>query len=877
MKAIREAEWSGDAGPRSRLSPHATDGTAPVGRRAAGLRRHAGGGAARRCDALLGSAARGRRRGHPPRRAGRAGPRSSQPSPVARAAPRARASRCSTPARPRDPEFLAAAGASCARTAARSSPTAPWCRRAALDVPTHGWVNLHFSLLPAWRGAAPVQHAVLARRRGHRRHHVPARGGPGHRPGLRRRHRGDPARRTPAATCSTGWRSAGAGLLVATLDGIEDGTLRAARRSRPTASRSRPSSPSRTPRVDWAAPGAARRPAGPRLHPGARRLDDASAASGSSSGRCGRAGGRRDLGARRAARSARTAVAGRHRHRRRSSSASVQPQGKRADAGRRLGPWRPARARRAARRERPDRRRRRAARRRAADRRPAPDAARRAAYDAAAGGRRATTPTPTSCCRRCCASAGSTGRDAALRDRARPTARCAAAARYDAVLAACVDRPLDRGRRRRCSTCCGSARTSCSRTRVPAARRRRRDRRAGPGGAAATGAPEFVNAVLRKVAARDLDGWLDASLRPREPTPVGAPGACARAPALDRRGVRATRWAAVDAGRGRARWPPTTYAPAVTLVARPGRVDRRRAARRGGRPSRAAGRRTRCVLDRAATRRDSRPCATGRAGVQDEGSQLVALALARAPARRAATQRWLDLCAGPGGKAALLAGLAARRGARGCIADEVAAAPGRARRAAPRRRPGRAWSSSPTARAGAVAAGRVRPGAGRRAVHRARRAAPPARGALAAPARRRRRRSSPLQRELLAAALDAVRPGGVVAYVTCSPHLGRDREVVVADVLRGAAGRRAGRRARRPARRRPTSAPGRTCSCGRTGTAPTRCSSRCCAARPAARPTRLDFARGRARSRRASCRPTSPRLGRRGRARSPAPTGCTST
>jgi methionyl-tRNA formyltransferase len=34
--------------------------------------------------------------------------------------------------------------------------------RAALDVPSHGWVNLHFSLLPAWRGAAPVQHAILA-------------------------------------------------------------------------------------------------------------------------------------------------------------------------------------------------------------------------------------------------------------------------------------------------------------------------------------------------------------------------------------------------------------------------------------------------------------------------------------------------------------------------------------------------------------------------------------------------------------------------------------------------------------------------------------------------------------------------------------------
>ena len=33
--------------------------------------------------------------------------------------------------------------------------------QAALDIPRHGWVNLHFSLLPAWRGAAPVQHAIL--------------------------------------------------------------------------------------------------------------------------------------------------------------------------------------------------------------------------------------------------------------------------------------------------------------------------------------------------------------------------------------------------------------------------------------------------------------------------------------------------------------------------------------------------------------------------------------------------------------------------------------------------------------------------------------------------------------------------------------------
>ncbi|HXA57688.1 MAG TPA: methionyl-tRNA formyltransferase [Streptosporangiaceae bacterium] len=64
------------------------------------------------------------------------------------------------PARPRDPEFLE-----------RLRQIAPDCcpvvayggllPRAALDIPPRGWVNLHFSLLPAWRGAAPVQHAIL--------------------------------------------------------------------------------------------------------------------------------------------------------------------------------------------------------------------------------------------------------------------------------------------------------------------------------------------------------------------------------------------------------------------------------------------------------------------------------------------------------------------------------------------------------------------------------------------------------------------------------------------------------------------------------------------------------------------------------------------
>lgn len=66
-----------------------------------------------------------------------------------------------TPPRPSDPAFLKRLGElrpDCAPVVAYGG----LIPATALDVPTHGWVNLHFSLLPAWRGAAPVQHAVLA-------------------------------------------------------------------------------------------------------------------------------------------------------------------------------------------------------------------------------------------------------------------------------------------------------------------------------------------------------------------------------------------------------------------------------------------------------------------------------------------------------------------------------------------------------------------------------------------------------------------------------------------------------------------------------------------------------------------------------------------
>jgi methionyl-tRNA formyltransferase len=129
------------------------------------------------------------------------------------------------PNRPRDEDFLA-----------RLREIAPDCApvvaygallpRVALDIPAHGWVNLHFSLLPAWRGAAPVQHSVLA---------------------------GDEITGASTFLIEEGLDSgpvygtiteqvrstdtsgdlltrlafAGAGLLAATMDGIEDGSLKA--------------------------------------------------------------------------------------------------------------------------------------------------------------------------------------------------------------------------------------------------------------------------------------------------------------------------------------------------------------------------------------------------------------------------------------------------------------------------------------------------------------------------------------------------------------------------------------------------------------------------------------------------------------------------
>lgn len=171
----------------------------------------------------------------------------------------------------------------------------------------------------------------------------------------------------------------------------------------------------------------------------------------------------------------------------------------------------------------------------------------------------------------------------------------------------------------------------------------------------------------------------------------------------------------------------------------------------------------------------------GRLRVQDEGSQLAAYALVHA-APIVPGERWLDLCAGPGGKTALLAAEALAHGVRleaneisparaGLVRNALAAVPldvpvseedGRVRASAALATYDRILVDAPCTGLGAL---RRRPEA--------------------------RWRKSPadvpelvsLQRELATTAIGALKPGGILAYVTCSPHLA-ETSGVVADLKR---------------------------------------------------------------------------------------------
>lgn len=175
--------------------------------------------------------------------------------------------------------------------------------------------------------------------------------------------------------------------------------------------------------------------------------------------------------------------------------------------------------------------------------------------------------------------------------------------------------------------------------------------------------------------------------------------------------------------------------------------------------------------------------------VQDEGSQLAALALVAA-APIATGERWLDLCAGPGGKAALLGAVATEHGASLVANELVPARAGLVRRAvAPLAERGERGSRGvvTVVEGDGRECGTRHPGQFDRVLLDA-----PCTGLGALrrrPEARWRKRPrdvgelSTLQAELLDSAVAALAPGGVLAYVTCSPHLGESRGAV-AGVMR---------------------------------------------------------------------------------------------
>lgn len=286
------------------------------------------------------------------------------------------------------------------------------------------------------------------------------------------------------------------------------------------------------------------------------------------------------------------------------------------------------------------------------------------------------------------------------------------------------------------------------------------------------GRAKFVNAVLRKVAQHDLDAWIERVAPPYDEDPEDHLAVVHSHP----RWVVSALWDSLGGGRAGIEelLAADNERPEVTLVARPGRSTTEE-----------------LLLEEAAVPGTWSPYAVrlseggepgaidavrdGRAGVQDEGSQLVALALANVPID-GPDKAWLDGCAGPGGKAALLAALAAERGALLLASEKL---PHRAGLVA------KALNGNPGPYQVVVGDG-TRPPWRAGSFDRVLMDVPcTGLGALRRrPEARWRRRPedlegfAPLQRALLTTALESVRVGGVVGYATCSPHLAETRAVV---------------------------------------------------------------------------------------------------
>ncbi|MEZ2388633.1 RsmB/NOP family class I SAM-dependent RNA methyltransferase [bacterium RCC_150] len=355
---------------------------------------------------------------------------------------------------------------------------------------------------------------------------------------------------------------------------------------------------------------------------------------------------------------------------------------------------------------------------------------------------------------------------------------------YDAVLAQCVDRPLAELDPAVLDALRLGAHQLLA-MRVPA--HAALDQTVGLARAVIGAGPSaLINAVLRKVTTRTLPEWLDhllehetddtkiASIRHAHPEWI----------------VRALRQSLVTHGRPAAEidelLEADNAAPVVNLVALPGIGSLDEALENGAAPGELV---TGSALSSGGDLGRMASIREGTTRVQDVGSQLVARAVAAvelATSNEPSTEqgeKWLDLCAGPGGKAALLAALARQQGAT-LLANEPAEHRAKLVSQALAAVPDSTWS----VRVGdGRDVGREQAGTFDRVL-----ADVPCSG-LGALRRRpesRWRRSpkdladlGPLQRELLNSAIDAVKPGGVVAYVTCSPHPA-ETTAVVSDVLR---------------------------------------------------------------------------------------------
>ena len=285
----------------------------------------------------------------------------------------------------------------------------------------------------------------------------------------------------------------------------------------------------------------------------------------------------------------------------------------------------------------------------------------------------------------------------------------------------------------------------------------------------------FVNAVLRKIAGRDEASWVAQLAPAAAEDPVGHAAFVHAHP----RWIAQAFTDALGTGAGEldAALAADDARPGVHLAARPGVLTAADLAESvGGEVGRYS---PYAVYLPGGDPGLLAAVREGQALVQDEGSQLVAQALTLAPVVGDDGGRWLDLCAGPGGKTAMLGAIAAQRGASvtavepnsrraELVEQNTVGLPVEVLRVDGRETPlaeasfDRVLVDAPCTGLGAL---RRRPEARWRRT--------PADVPVLAK----------LQRELLAAAIRLTRPGGVVLYATCSPHLA-ETVGVVTDALR---------------------------------------------------------------------------------------------